>query len=277
MTATLTSIPTTSTVEIDETEGATSITGLPGHFCLHYQPQLDLHSGAILRAEALLRWWHPEFGLISPHASLSGTRWAEEVGGLEGWAAAEVCRQGARWEFHGLPVQVALNVSSSYLLRPGFVDGLQQELDRSGLNPYLLAIDIPTSALAMHPHHVERVGRALTDVGIGVILDGVVNGTRTESMVDIGAEAWKIDLRRAGSRRPGLHPSVRATVDAAHQAGAMAVAKAVEDDSQLADVRELGFDGVFGNVVSPPLSGRSARAEFRAAPPRLRPVFGSAD
>ncbi|WP_421121994.1 EAL domain-containing protein [Aquihabitans daechungensis] len=240
---------------------------------MHYQPQLDLHSGAILRCEALLRWRHPEFGLLSPYASLTGTRWADDISGLEGWAAAEVCRQGARWDEHGLPVQIALNVSASFLLRPRFVSSLEQELDRSGLSPYLLAIDLPVRGLATSTHRMEQVAGALTDTGIGVIIDGV-GAMGVSRLGSLGAEGWKIDLGRPGPVRAGLHPSVGVAVEEAHKAGARAIAKAVEDDARLAEVRALGFDEVFGNVVSPPLSGRAARDEFRPAPPRIRSPFG---
>lgn len=279
MTAAMTAPHRTTTVDLATTDGATTIAGLPGHFCLHYQPQLDLVSGAILRCEALLRWWHPDFGLLSPYVSLCGTRWADDVSGLEGWAVAEACRQGARWHHQGLPVQIALNVSAPYLLRPGFVASVRHELDRSGLNPYLLAIDVPVHAVATDARRVERVTGALDDLGVGIVADGVAGAMATDRLGAIAAEAWKIDLggRIEGTGGPAIHPSVGRAVERAHDRGARAVAKAVEDDAQLIAVRDLGFDEVFGNVVSPPLPGRAARDEFRAAPPRLRPLFGPLD
>jgi EAL domain-containing protein (putative c-di-GMP-specific phosphodiesterase class I) len=274
MTAILTAPSLTTTPELEAADGATTIVGLPGHFCLHYQPQMDLHSGAILRCEALLRWWHPEFGLLSPHASLMGTRWSDDVSGLEGWAVREVIRQGALWDQQVLPVQTALNVSVPFLLRPGFAESLQDELEASGLNPYLLAIDIPVQALATSTVAVEQVAHRLDDAGIGIIADGVVGSMDADRLSVFGAEAWKIDLGKRAAGRPGLHRSVGAAVERAHEAGVRAVAKAIEDDEQLAEARDLRFDEVFGNIISPPLSGRSARDLFRSAPPRMRPLFG---
>ena len=273
MTATLADRPLAPTVDLTDADGTTTVAGLPGHICLHYQPQLDLHTGAILRCEALLRWWHPDFGLLSPSTSLDGTRWADAIAGLERWAVAEVCRQGARWELHGLAVQIALNTSTSFLLHPAFVDTVRQELDRSGLHPYLLAIDVPVDALARDARRAARVARDLVDGGMGVIADGVDATRALDRLPALGAEAWKIDLGRPAARRGALHPSIGHAVERAHEAGARAVAKAVEDDAGLVAVRDLGFDEVFGHVVSRPLPGPAARSTFRAAPPRLRPLF----
>jgi EAL domain-containing protein (putative c-di-GMP-specific phosphodiesterase class I) len=273
MTAIVTATPSAAPVEPDTAAGAVTVRGLPGHFRMYYQPQLDLHSGAILRCEALLRWWHPRFGLLRPHASLAGTRWAGDIDELDGWTALEVCRQGARWSQHGLSIQIALNVSPSFLLRPSFVESIDQTLDRSGANPYLVAIDIPVRAIASNRRRVEQVTRALTDRGVGVILDGV-GAMDAGRLALLGAEAWKIDLcqSRAGGTR--FHRSVGTAVEHAHQAGARAIAKAVEDDAQLAVVRSLDFDEIFGNVISPPVPGQEARAVFRSARPPRRSLFG---
>jgi EAL domain-containing protein (putative c-di-GMP-specific phosphodiesterase class I) len=274
VTAILTAPPKSPTADLEAADGATTVAGLPGHFCLHYQPQMDLHSGAILRCEALLRWWHPEFGLLSPHASLMGTRWSDDVSGLEGWAVREAIRQGALWDQQGLSVQIALNVSAPFLLRPGFVGSLLGELDASALASYLLAIDVPIEALATSSVPIERVAHALEDAGIGVVADGVLGSMDADHLAAIGAEAWKIHLGKRAAGRPGLHRSVGYAVQRAHEVGARAVAKAIQDDEQLAEARALGFDEVFGNIISPPLSGRAARDLFRFAPPRMRPLFG---
>ncbi len=274
MTATLSAPLLPAAAEFEAADGTTTITGLPGHFCMHYQPQLDLHSGAIVRCEALLRWWHPGFGLLSPYASLMGTQWADEIAGLEAWAAAEVCLQGARWDHHGLPVQIALNVSPSFLLRPRFVEGLRHELDCAGLRPSLLAIDIPVGTLATSARSVTHVAGELVGAGIGVVVDGVVGLTITDRIAALDAEAWKIDLYQPGRGQRGFHASVRLAVERAREAGARAVAKAVEDDAQLDAVRALGFDEAFGRVVSEPLAGPTARGAFRLAPDRQSTLFG---
>lgn len=272
MLASCTDAPIPPPIDLGD-DAATTLPGLAGHALLHYQPQLDLQSGAILCAEALMRWWHPRFGLLSPHASLSGTRWADEISGLERWAAAEACAQGARWSESGLPIQVALNVSTAYLLRGGFVDALRVELDRTGLGTQLLSIDLPFSAFAFDRYGTERVARALAAAGIGIVVDGVPGGVHLDGLADLGAESWKVDLG-TGAHRTELHASVERTVDQAHEAGVLAIAKAVEDDAELAAVRAAGFDGVFGNVISPPLPADAARDAFRSAPLRLPPLFG---
>jgi EAL domain-containing protein (putative c-di-GMP-specific phosphodiesterase class I) len=259
----------------DDDVAATTIAGLAGHACLHFQPQLDLRSGAITTTEALLRWWHPRFGLISPYASLQGTRWRGEISGLEGWSTKEACDQAARWTDDGLGIQVDLNVSAARLLRPGFVASLRAELDRSGLPAGLLSIDVPFTAFVADPRRTVQVAGELAGAGIGVVADGVPSGLRLDGLADLAADGWKIELRADRSRHD-LHPTVARVVEQAHLAGATAIAKAVEDDGQLVAVRSAGFDGVFGNVISQPLSGPAVRAGFRPAPRRLPPLFGSA-
>lgn len=255
-------------------DGSATLAQLPGSFSLHYQPQLDLQSGAILQCEALLRWHHPDFGPLRPHVTLEGTRWADELGGLEGWAANEVCRQGARWGEDGLWVQIALNVSTAFLLRPGFVNLLLTALERSGSSPHLLAIDIPVGALAADPHQVITVSRALADHGIGVNLDGVVGGMRTTGLDSVDADAWKIELSSSTHSSIPLHPTVATAVDQAHRAGAIAIAKAVEDEGRLVEIGTLGFDAAFGNIVSAPMAASSVRNRFRPPQPAREPLFG---
>ena len=258
--------------DLDDT---TALDGLPGRFCLHYQPLLDLRTGAIETCEALLRWNHPDFGLLHPHASLAGTRWCDDLDALEEWALMEVCRQGARWNHHGLDIQVALNVTTTFLGSEAFLPSIEHALTRSGMSPRNLAIDVPFAALAVDPLRVEHVARKLNSLDVAVIIDGVVGDAHPVSLDHIEASAWKIDVRGQGHERSTQHRSVGRALDHAHEVGAMAIAKAVEDEQDLAAVRVLGFDAAFGDVLSPAVDARSARTIFRPVPPTRPPLFGS--
>lgn len=271
MTATAThQIPLHS--ERTDPPGTVSFARLPGQFCLHYQPQLDLRTGAIDRCEALLRWWHPEHGLLRPHSTLGGTRWIDDLDELDSWALEEVCRQGAAWRKEGVRVQVAMNVSTSFLLSAAFPSAIDRALCESGLAAQDLAIDVPYGALVTEPHWVRAAVGDLVGAGVGVIVDGVVGDDHPWVLDRLGAGTWKIAISHT-ALGGGLHPSVSRAREAAHQAGAQAVAKAVEHDADLVALRALGFDGVFGTVLSPPVRASEARQVLRPAPLRLPSPF----
>lgn len=270
----------TSFIDLDapasDRDGSTTFPGLPGHFCLHYQPQLELRSGAIVSCEALLRWWHPGFGLLRPQTTLGGTRWTDDLPEIEEWALIEACRQAAAWKRHGLPVQVAVNVSVPFLLAASFGPSLDRALAESGLHPRHLAVDIPFGVLATHPLDAQQVIGDLAAAEVGVIIDGVVGDAHPWMIDRIRAQAWKIDLGRGSAGHRPLHVSGRRALDHAHEAGAQAVAKAVEDDRRLVELRSMGFDAVFGTAVSPPLPPEEVRSLFRPASTPRVPLFGTA-
>lgn len=255
--------------------GSTTLPGLPGWFCLHYQSELDLHSGAISRCEALLRWHHPEFGLLRPHATLAGTRWAEQVDDLDAWALEEAARQTASWDRAGHRVQTAVNLSASFLVGPHLTRALDHALAASGAAPGLLAVDLPFGLVATRPAEVQELVGDLAGAEVAVIVDGVAGDAHPPLIDRLEAEAWKIDL---GNHQPGrpraLHRSVEQALHQAHQTGARAIAKAVEDERQLSAIRRLGFDGAFGDLLGPPAPPDETGRRFRPPSPPRRPLFG---
>lgn len=236
--------------------------GLPGRFCLFYQPSLDLRDGSFRTCEALLRWQHPDFGVLRPGASLDGSRWEANLAEIEDWAIREVCRQSKVWSDTGTGVEVAVNLSHARLLDPDLLPLLDEALFEADLDPSLLAVDVPFASLASDPIGFGPVLAAIIERGVGVAADGVGGGVSLAGLEVLPTSVWKIDLRRRGHRDPGPHPSVRAALDAGSSAGVTTVAKAVPDRSLLADVRAMGFDRAFGHAVSPPVTPEAAGVLF---------------
>ncbi|MCU1369027.1 MAG: diguanylate cyclase/phosphodiesterase with sensor(s) [Ilumatobacteraceae bacterium] len=256
----------------DDDGASYEVPGLPGSFCLHYQPEIDLQSGAVVACEALLRWQHPHFGLLRPGVSLEGTRWHDRLPGIEGWAMSQVCHQAARWG--GDPLQqVALNVSAAFLTGPSFFESLDLALASSGIDPTVLAIDVPVRVAAADPGLLRFLTEDLAERGVGVTLDGVGAVPPHQVLRQIPAAAWKIDLA-TGRGRAGLHPSVADAVAGAHEAGAVATAKAVEDLDLLQAVRDLGFDRAFGYAISPAVGATAMHQMSARGSVAEGPLFG---
>jgi EAL domain-containing protein (putative c-di-GMP-specific phosphodiesterase class I) len=236
-------------------EGALVIDGLPGYFRLFFQPELDLAGGEVVACEALLRWWHPEYGLLRPGASLHETRWSGRLGNLEQWAIESACRQAAAWERAGRPLRVAVNVSRRLVRDGGLPDVVAVALAATGVSPHLVGLDVPFASFARRPIPTRATAQRLRDLGVVVIADDVAGDlARAELGAGGAVSVLKIPIYVAGSRRPVLHPTARAAVALAHEIGAVAVAKAVENTAELDTLRALGFDRAFGHAYSPALT-----------------------
>lgn len=234
---------------------AFDVEGLPGRFCLYYQPEFDLADGTVPSCEALLRWWHPDFGILSPGPSLARTKWAERLAGVEAWSVFAVCRQIAAWEDQGRPVQVALNVSRHHLRDPQFLPRVRQALDTTGIVPEQLAIDLPLSALVKDPVNVRHVALDLADLGVTLIVDGVSGDAPPAAFEGLPISVLKIVVGNVGHPSAiGRHRSADDAIELARTIGAISVAKSVETAADLQALLEMGFDRAFGHVFSPALA-----------------------
>lgn len=234
---------------------AFDVDGLPGRFCLYYQPEFDLADGSVPSCEALLRWWHPDFGILSPGPSLARTKWAERLAGVEAWSVYAACRQVAAWEDHGRPVQVALNVSRHHLRDPQFLARVCQALDNTGIDPRQLAIDLPLSALVKDPVNVRQVALDLADLGVTLIVDGVSGDAPPAAFEGLPISVLKIVVGNVALPSAiGRHRSADDAIALARAIGAVSVAKSVETAADLQVLLEMGFDRAFGHVFSPALA-----------------------
>jgi diguanylate cyclase (GGDEF)-like protein len=146
-------------------------------FIVHYQPQFDLTRGRIIGAEALLRWKHPELGLVSPGHFLPI---AEETGlivPVGDWILRSACEQNARWNRDGhRGLRVSVNVSSQQFLEPGLADVVKSALDQSGLAPISLELEITESSLLRDVEVTVNTLRRLKDLGVRLAIDDFGTG-----------------------------------------------------------------------------------------------------
>ena len=234
------------------------IDALPGYFTLHFQPEFDLDDRAVTGCEALLRWVHPEYGVLRPSAALEDSRWTEALVQAEDWATSAVAEELAAWREAGIDLQVALNVSSRQLEDEDLAATIARALDRSGARPDQLRVDVPIGAFTTQRLVVVDTVRRLADLGVAIVADGVTGDPRAP-LADMPVSILKINVHVGGRLDlKRLHPGVTASLRLAKELGAVSVAKAVRS-YDLRALRQVGFDRAFGDALSPALAAADLR------------------
>lgn len=225
---------------------------------LHYQPVLSLTSGRIVEMEALVRWQHPEKGLIMPAAFIDVAEKAGMMVSLGEWVMNKAAAQVATWQQQGFPdLRIAINLSPSQFHERNLVASVQRALDDSGIRPETLEIEI-TEGVAMEDAEVTVANLlALRDLNVGVSIDDFGTGYSSLSYLKrFPVTTLKIDRSFVtdvvtNSADAGI---VRAVVAMAHGLKLNVIAEGVETKEQFAYLRESGCDALQGYWFSRPLT-----------------------
>lgn len=240
-------------------------------FVLHYQPQVALDSMSIIGYEALVRWQHPEFGLIYPDRFVAI---AERSGfiiplGLEVISLA--CRQLAEWVAEGVAGRVAVNVSALQLSQPQFSDMVLGELQRHGVEPWRLELEITETAILEQEQIAIASLELLRSAGLSIALDDFGKGYAGFAHLNsLPVNKLKID-RSLIAQLSNSHDDsliVSSTITLAKRLSLQVVAEGVETPEQLVYLRLAGCDIVQGYHFSRPMSADRVadfQNEFRAA------------
>lgn len=240
-------------------------------FVLYYQPIVALDSGRIVGAEALLRWFNPDLGLVSPERFIP---LAEETGliiSLGEWVLRTACRAVCAWSEAGCePIQVAVNVSGKQFRDSGLFAAVRHALNDAGLPVERLKLEITESSLvAGDIADVVRLLSELRQQGMGLAIDDF--GTGYSSLAYLKRyplDTLKIDksfVRDVGPAGDGN--LVKAMIAMAHGLGMTVVAEGVETREQLAFLRENGCDFVQGYLFSKPVPEAEMLGLLREPPP----------
>jgi diguanylate cyclase (GGDEF)-like protein/PAS domain S-box-containing protein len=246
---------------------------------LQYQPKIDLTSGRIVAAEALVRWQHPVQGLLAPVAFIAV---AEETGlivPIGAWVLAEACRQARVWDTidPGRDLIVCVNVSARQLQMTNIADEVARVLAETGLRADRLELEI-TESVAMAPGlETGRALRALKKLGVRLAIDDFGTGYSSLGRLREGAiDVLKIDRSFvADSGNNDTLAIMRAVVTLARDLGLVVVAEGIETAAQLERVQALGCDLGQGYYVAPPLDAAAFRVMLGAQAAASRPVFGN--
>jgi diguanylate cyclase (GGDEF)-like protein len=224
---------------------------------LHYQPKINLRTGEVSGAEALLRWRHPERGLIPPDAFIPLAENTGLIGPLTAHVLDLALAQARRWVDQDAPLQIAVNLSARNLLDEDFDQVVDELLTRHGVASGLLKLEITESAVMTDPTGAAELLRRLAAQGIDISIDDFGAGyTSLGQLKDLPVTELKID--RSFVREMDLdasdHGIVRSTIDLARHLGLKVVAEGVESAAVLTELREMGCDTAQGYFVSAPLN-----------------------
>ena len=224
---------------------------------LYYQPEVDIATGAIVGLEALLRWRHPERGLLLPCDFLQVAEESGLIIPIGNWVLREACRQNRAWQTAGLPaIPVAVNISPLQFRRLGLLQEIEAVLQKTGLSPHHLGLELTERVLTHHAEATLNALRSLKEMGVGLSIDDFGTGYSSLGYLkSFPIDALKIDQTFIDGLTGDASDAaiVRAIIGMGHSLGLKMIAKGVSNELQLTRLRELGCDVVQGNHHSPPL------------------------
>lgn len=227
-----------------------------GEIVVWYQPEFEVTPRRLVRFEALARWRHPVLGMISPARFIPI---AEETGlivSLGRLVMEAACREAMRWQSAGPdPVQVAVNVSSLQLMRDNFVEEVSAILDKTGLPPRLLQIELTESVMLSGAQGAAVTMHRLADLGVSLAIDDFGTGYSCLSYLpQLPFDALKIDrsfVSELGAR-PETDALVHSLVILAQKLGMRVIAEGIETRDQLERIAEIGTNEVQGYLLGKP-------------------------
>ncbi|MFK7988781.1 MAG: putative bifunctional diguanylate cyclase/phosphodiesterase [Sandaracinaceae bacterium] len=225
-------------------------------FELHYQPQVAASTGGLIGVEALIRWNHPELGMVSPFHFIPI---AEETGlivEIGRWVLEEACRQAAEWTPHLPSLRVAVNLSALQLREDALVPMVLDILERTGLDAARLKLELTESMMVEAGQQAASALRILRDAGVGVSIDDF--GTGYSSLTNLKSfPVGEVKIDRSFVRHVPEDKDncsiVSAVIEMAHQLGLRVIAEGVEEVPQLEFLRQRGCDDIQGYYFSKPL------------------------
>ncbi|GKS91865.1 EAL domain-containing protein [Acidovorax sp. SUPP2539] len=239
-----------------------------GHLQLHYQPQVDIATGRVIGAEALVRWMDPQEGMISPARFIPVAEHSGMIGPLGEWVMHEACRQAQAWRAAGLPgLTMAVNVSPRQFHLTDLAGCAASALSASGYPPTLLELEITEGALAERPEEARQVLLRLRGLGLRMAIDDF--GTGYSSLAHLKRfpiDVLKIDqgfIRDLPQNTDDM-AICTAIIAMGHSLGLAVLAEGVETPEQLAFLRERGCDRYQGYLCQRPLPAEAFTALLRA-------------
>ena len=159
-----------------------------------YQPKIDMKTGIVAGAEALVRWQHPTAGLLSPGAFIEAAEECGLIGEIGDWVLRAACREGARWRTLGIEIPVAVNVSAMQFEREGFAESVLHALELADLPPHLLELELTESIAMENPERAIVQVQPLRDRGVNFAIDDFGTGHSSLSyLTRMPFDVFKID------------------------------------------------------------------------------------
>lgn len=229
-------------------------------FILHYQPQYDLVSGTMVGVEALVRWNHPQKGMIPPGNFIPLAEESGMIVQIGDWVLEEACRQNKAWQDAGLPLMpVSVNLSIRQFVQNDLASKVSAVLEKTGLDAKYLDLEI-TESMTMDVSHVSRCLLDLTDLGVNISVDDFGTGYSSfHYLKNFPIDRLKIDRSfvRDIQQDPSDAEIVAAIIAMAHNLNIQVIAEGVETEEQMAFLRKHKCDEMQGYFWSPPVSSEN--------------------
>lgn len=229
-------------------------------FRLYYQPQYDLASGQIVGMEALIRWRHPERGLVPPGEFIPAAEESGMIVPLGDWVIEEACRQNKEWQLAGLPsIPVSVNLSFRQFVHRNLTEKVAEVLEKTGLDPKFLELEI-TESMTMDVDRASTSLKELTNLGVNISIDDFGTGYSSfHYLKKLPIARLKIDRTfvRDIQQDPNDAAIVAAIIAMAHNLQMQVIAEGVETEEQVHFLRHHRCDEMQGYFGSPPLDSGS--------------------
>jgi EAL domain-containing protein (putative c-di-GMP-specific phosphodiesterase class I) len=231
----------------------------PGRLRLVYQPRIDIASGACIGAEALLRWTDPDLGAVSPGEFMPLVELSSMARPITSWVLDTAICQLRQWQQEGTSLQVSVNISASNLLEPDFCERLIAMLQKYGVEPSRLELELTESAFMSHPGKAQAMLESIAKTGVRLAIDDFGTGYSSLSYLQsLPAHVVKIDqsfIRELvdDERRKML---VGAMVALSHDLGYRVVAEGVETEQAFAFLGSIGCNEAQGYFFAKPMSSK---------------------
>lgn len=245
-------------------------------FRLYYQPQIDLNNGQLVGMEALVRWQHPERGMIAPGEFIPLAEESGLVVPMGDWVLHEACRQIKAWSLAGLaPRQTAVNISAVQLSRGYLVGSVKAALAAADIEPTLLELEITESFVMEDRDQSFKSLSGLKALGVRLSIDDFGSGYSSLGYLQqLKVHKLKVDMSfvRDMTTNSGNASIVKAIIALGHSLGLEIIAEGVEEPDQARYLRSLQCDVMQGYLISRPMPAEDATAFLSSFQPQQIPV-----
>ena len=234
-----------------------------GELSLLYQPQFDLRTGQIVGAEALVRWLHPQRGVISPDEFLPLVRGHQLMAPITEFVLNQALDDAKRWSAAGLDLPVAINLSATAVAIPDLPGRIEKALEARGLAASTLVIEITEDLFLEDSASARRILLSLRENGVSIAIDDFGSGySALWYLRDLPVDKVKLDRSFIApiASDPKAAAVTRAVIDLAHVLLLTTVAEGVEDETTAQLLRLYGCDVVQGYLYSPPVTAEEISA-----------------
>ena len=220
---------------------------------LHYQPIMELETGKPISFEVLLRWEHPERGIIAPGVFIPHAERTALIKPMTMWVLQQACKQCAQWHKNGMAVGVSINLSPRIFTFPDLLDQLTEIVEEHQLDPKWIKLEITESTAMKSPEKALSIISSLSERGFAIAIDDFGTGHSSLSyLTKLPIDELKIDRSFLTCNDESSQIVVQTVIDLAHSLNLYVVAEGIEDNTTLEMLRMKGCDAIQGYYICRP-------------------------